>query len=211
MTTEPTKRITATIKEITEAQGGREGTYHKLTTLPIGQQKYPNIYKVWDSKLLEGIKTGDTVTLTLERGRARIPDPQDDKDYYWEVVGIVKAATPGPVEEGPWPGDAPKPAAPFDRGIFIPVSPEGNKPPAPTKLLPIIAQGKPPFLTDTEQFLAKQDSIAWSVALQQATVLVVASIAKATDRASSDEIEQSVLRFARKFYADGQKVLREVV
>jgi len=151
----------------------------------------------------EGLKPGQEYDFTLKTiGK----EGQPLKYPY-----ITEAVPVGPSPTDPWPGDAPKPAAPFDRGIFIPVSPEGNKPPAPTKLLPIIAQGKPPFLTDTEQFLAKQDSIAWSVALQQATVLVVASIAKATDRASSDEIEQSVLRFARKFYADGQKVLREVV
>ena len=100
MTDAPTKLITATIKEITEAQGGKQGTYHKLTTPPVGQQKYPNVYKVWDSKLLEGIKTGDTIILTLQRGRGKIADPQGDNDYYWEVVGVAKV-----VQDGPWPGD----------------------------------------------------------------------------------------------------------
>ena len=178
MTTD-TKTINATIKEITQAQGGKQGTYHKLTTGPVGQQKWPSIYNVWDDKLLEGVKTGDAVQLTLQRGRAKIADPQQDKDYYWDVTAVSKAVAQ---EKEPWPGEDP--------------------PPPPAKA-PIASTQKPipdtdkPFMTDTEQFLAKQRSIAWSVALEQA-VIECPGEADNCDR---------ILAVARKFFDYGQKVL----
>ena len=186
MTDAPTKLITATIKEITQAQGGNKGTYHKLTTAPIGQQKYPSVYNVWDSELLEGVKTGDAVQLTLQRGRAKIADPQQDKDYYWDVTAVSKAV----VQDGPWPGDDTVKAPQAPKQPVVP----------PQKSGPVVDTGnqpKPPFLTDTEQFLAKQRSIAWSVALEQA-VIECPGEADNCDR---------ILAVARKFFDYGQKVL----
>lgn len=91
------REFTGTIKAITTVQGS-QGEYHKLNFPPLGGQKYDNIFSVFPRKtdsgvvnLMEGIKTGDTVTLVLGQGKEK---PNKPGEFYENVVAIKKTTTP---------------------------------------------------------------------------------------------------------------------
>ena len=99
MTTDEGKQVRAVIQGLTQRQGPT-GPYYVLSAEPRQGMRYPDNYNIRDAKLVEGLQPGDTVMLSLVKGKPKVENPQTDKDWWWDTVGIDKGAvtqpSPGP-------------------------------------------------------------------------------------------------------------------
>ena len=83
------RTVTALVKGATLKMGAK-GEYLDIQVLRDGM-KYPEIFKCWDSKQLEGLISQPNTrhSLILERGKVK-PDKDDDgkwASYWWDCVG----------------------------------------------------------------------------------------------------------------------------
>ena len=106
------KQEATTIRSITPPVGTEVDWL--LETLPIPPSKFPGKFKV-GAELVKGLKPGDAVMLTLERGGAKKDNPTKDWDYWWNLVAIEQGTkevkpppAPGAETLKPSPGVAKK-------------------------------------------------------------------------------------------------------
>lgn len=121
------KQLEAVIQALSEKTGPK-GSYWAIEIPPIPPSKFPAHFQVFNASLLEGLQVGDTVLLTLERGREKKPNPQYFSDYYWDVIdidgadlikAIEKAAAKNKPPEKPTPPPASKVAG--EQSLFLPI------------------------------------------------------------------------------------------
>ena len=64
--------------------------YFVIEVSPAPPLKWPIKHNVLDGKLMEGLKVGDSIILTFQRGKPKKANPQEDKDWYQDIVGITR-------------------------------------------------------------------------------------------------------------------------
>ena len=98
----PRRTFQGIIQSIAD-KAGTSAPYFTITFQPRPGMKYPDYFHGRDMALKEGFKAGDDVVLTLEQGKPKEGKdaPQYEADYWWNVIGIEKAAPPKPEAVAP--------------------------------------------------------------------------------------------------------------
>lgn len=96
-TTEKPQEIQTTVLDITPPSQAKN--FYILSVQPPAPLKYPIKYNV--PKAIEGqlhdIKVGDAIKLLLQRGRPKVANPQSDKDWWLDLVGISRVLQETPL------------------------------------------------------------------------------------------------------------------